>query len=338
MNSTKGKFAVLLVSLGTPAAPTAKSIRQFLRAFLSDPRVVEAPRVVWWCVLNVIILPFRPAKIGKIYQQLWAQYGDSPLRLIAGKQTQLLQKMLDDDVGTGQIRVFNCSTYMENRVDTVVASLADQDMERVLVLPLFPQYSATTTGAVYDLLAKTMLQLRNQPDLSIVKSYYSLTDYRKALAASVLEYWGQQDNPDLLLMSFHGIPQAYVDKGDPYLEHCTETAHNLAEDLNLDKKQWQMCFQSNVGKMEWLKPYASELLVTLAKQGIKRIDVVCPSFSSDCIETLYEISEENRFIFESSGGEQLRLIPCLNDRPDHILVMKNIVKQRFGMPNSSEER
>lgn len=324
------RLAVLLVHLGTPAEPTAKSIRKFLRRFLSDSRVVEVSRPIWLLILYLFVLPFRPAKLAPNYKRLWDQYGDSPLRLIAKKQHALLQQNLDISVGAGVIKIFTATSYSENSVAESLLAIKDQQIDKVVVLPLYPQFSATTTGAVYDQLADYIKLQRDLPELHIIKQYYQYPVYRRALACSVEEFWAQNGKAEILLCSFHGLPQSYVDKGDPYYGQCLETAENLAKDISLNEKQWAVCFQSQVGKAQWLKPYLSPLLRKLAGQGVKTVDVVCPSFSADCIETLEEIAEENRLIFEAGGGQRLRLIPSLNDREDHIDMMQKLLMPYLG--------
>jgi ferrochelatase len=321
------KYAVVLVYLGTPSKPAIKAVRVFLRRFLSDSRVVEAPKALWFFILNLIILPLRPAKIVKVYKKMWLEYGDSPLRLISQKQHDLLQAKLDEEYGCGTVSVYTATSYSENSIASTLEQIQQEKIGKVVVLPLYPQYSATTTGAVYDQVARYILKQRDLPELHLVKQYYDYPGYRQALAASVSQYWQANGPAELLLTSFHGIPQSYVDKGDPYYQQCVETARSLAQDLRLDDTQWRISFQSNVGRALWLKPYTSELLKELAEKGVKTVDVVCPAFSADCIETLDEIGEENRLVFESAGGQRLRLIPCLNDRDDHLELFKNRIKK-----------
>lgn len=324
------KYAVLLVHLGTPAEPTVSSVRKFLRSFLSDPRVIEVPRPIWFFILNLIILPVRPIKIAPIYKRVWDKYGDSPLRLIAKKQHGYLQERLDAHYGKDYIKVFTATSYAENRVGATLSRIQQLEIEKVVVLPLYPQFSASTTGAVYDQVAAYVQSQRNLPELHIAKQYFDRPSYQKALADSVSDYWQAHGKSDLLLISFHGLPQSYVDKGDPYYRQCLQTAENLAEKLSLEKGHWHACFQSNVGRAEWLRPYTSQLLQKIAGEGVKSVDVVCPSFSADCIETVEEIAEENRVIFETAGGKQLRLIPSLNDRDDHIKMMEEIISESIN--------
>ncbi len=287
-------------------------------------------RPLWLLILHLFILPMRPAKIAPNYKNLWDKYGDSPLRLIAKKQHELLQQRLDKSFGVGTIQVFTATSYAENRIEESLLTIKNLEIEKVVVLPLYPQFSATTTGAVYDRIADFIKSQRNLPELHIIKQYYQRPAYQSALANSVKEFWQKNGKAEILLSSFHGLPQSYVDKGDPYYKQCVKTAEDLAGNLMLDDKQWFICFQSQVGKAQWLKPYTSQLLRELAEQGIKTVDVVCPSFSADCIETLEEIKEENRLIFEAAGGQRLRLIPSLNDRHDHINMMHELVSSYLG--------
>lgn len=325
------KTAILLVSLGTPKTPARKDVRAFLAQFLNDPRVVEVPRVIWKLILNAFILPFRPAAIGKSYQALWAEHGDSPLRIIAKEQEQKLQAVLDK--GQRDIIVKAVMTYGEPAIADSIRSLEQQGVEKFVVLPLYPQYSGSTTAAVYDQVAKLTLASRNIADVSLIKSYYQQPSYIEALKNSVLDFWQQQGRGEFLLMSYHGIPQAYVDKGDPYYQHCLQTSENLARALGLNSDQWQMCFQSRFGKAQWLQPYTIESVAELGAKKIEKLDVICPAFAADCIETLEEIVIENGDEFKNHGGGELRLVPCLNARDDHIDCFKRIISPYLERPS-----
>lgn len=319
VNST----AVVIVHLGTPASPSSKDVRKFLKPFLSDRRVVEAPAILWWFVLNLFILPFRPRRVAKNYASLWQEYGDSPLRLYADKIEAALKARLSD----GNYRVVTAVSYGEPSISGVLDKLRAENFAEIIVLPLYPQYSATTTAAVYDQICHYQSQQREILDIRFIKQYCYETSYQNALRQSVTAFWQENGRGDSVLMSFHGVPKKYCDAGDPYYRQCIDTAKKLAADLNLADEQWNVSFQSRIGRLEWLRPYTSDVVVDLAQRGDKTVDVVCPSFSTDCLETLEEIADENNERFVAAGGTQLRLIPCLNDSPEHIEMMRELVLQ-----------
>lgn len=320
----KSPFAVILCNLGTPAAPTPAAVRAFLKPFLSDRRVVEAPRPIWWLILNAFILPFRPKPVAHAYQALWDEYGDSPLRLIAAKQVSKLKVQLQQACSGVEIPVDYAFTYGEPGIATQIDKYREQ-AETLLLLPLYPQYSCSTTAAIYDQVARYNLGQRDVADVYIIKDYYQQPAYRQALAASAQAFWQLNGRGDHLLVSYHGVPKAYADKGDPYYQQCLQTTEQLAEDLGLSVNDYTASFQSRLGKAEWLKPYTDETVKALARQGVKTLDVICPSFSIDCLETLEEIAVENAGYFTAAGGQTLRLIPCLNDQQMHIDMMAEIL-------------
>lgn len=324
------KVAVILMNLGTPQQPTTKSVKAFLKEFLSDTRVIEVPRLIWWFILRLVILPFRSPKVAKAYQSIWQQ-GNSPLRLITLRQVEKLQQRLNQEFGGESPLVCHAMTYGGPSLSNVVKQLQEKSIERTILIPLYPQYSATTTGSVYDQVANIYQNNRDIPDIEIVKHYHQNPDYIAAMSSSIRQFWEEHDGkPDRLLMSFHGLPQAYVDKGDPYYLQCIETAESIANALQLETNEWQVSFQSRLGRSQWLQPYTSEVLESWGGEGLQSVDVICPAFSVDCLETLEEISEENRSIFLQAGGKDFRYIPCLNDRDDHIEMMKNIVLNRLA--------
>jgi ferrochelatase len=325
VSETTKKKAVVLVNLGTPESPDAAAVRRFLKPFLSDRRVVEVPRPIWMLILHGFILPFRPASVAKVYQELWQEHGDSPLRIITVEQEQALQRLLGDAV-----TVRHAMTYGAPGIQQTIEQLQSTGHEQIVVIPMYPQYSASTTAAVYDQLARYTLATRDIADVQCIKYYYDHVLYRKAMFESVERFWQDKGKGDHLLMSYHGIPKSYVDKGDPYQKHCIQTSENLASDLNLNKALWSYSFQSRLGRAEWLKPYTIEHIEALARQGVKKLDVVCPSFSADCIETLDEIINENGEVFKAAGGEELRLIPCLNSDSLHIELLAALAQSRLG--------
>lgn len=317
-------IAVIIMNLGTPVQPTKKAVRAFLKEFLSDRRVVEIPRFVWWLILHAIILPFRTPRVTRAYQGIWRD-GESPLRLITRQQRDKLQQKLQQELGESAPAVHYAMNYAGPDLSSVIAGCQQQGVDRYLVLPLYPQYSATTTGSIYDQYARLIDRSRNIPQLTILRDYHQHPDYIDALAQSVLSQWQQTGKPQVLLMSFHGIPQSYVDAGDPYYEQCRRTANLLAEKLQLEEHQWTLCFQSRLGRAKWLTPYTSATVMKLAAENIKHVDVICPAFAADCLETLEEIEEENRELFQSGGGEKLYLVSCLNDNDAHIKMMANLL-------------
>jgi ferrochelatase len=326
------KTAVILMNLGTPTAPTASALRRYLREFLSDRRVVEIPRLLWYPILYGIILPFRPRKVVPGYEQMWREYGDSPLRVITARQVEQLQQRLardkeqDGELGGSEMPlVRSAMTYGEPKLHTVVAELRAQQVEHILVLPLYPQFSATSTGAIFDQVATLFQTSRDIPALNVVKHYHDHPLYIEALAQSVLAHWQQHGRAQKLLMSFHGIPQRNVVLGDPYRAHCEATAAFLAQRLQLDSSQWQLTFQSRLGRAEWLQPYTSATLQQWGTQKVASVDVICPAFATDCLETLEEIAVENRHVFQSAGGGNYRYIPCLNDDATHIELLRELV-------------
>ncbi len=319
------RWGVVLVNLGTPVRPESGAVRSFLREFLSDRRVVEIPRLIWWPILYGIILPWRPARVAKLYQQVWQSEG-SPLKVITERQVGALQALFDQREGEAAPSICYAMTYGAPKLKDQVARLQEQGVERIVVLPLYPQYSATTTAAVYDQYAE-LLRLRNVPNIQFNKDYSWRADYIAALAQSVRDYWQEHGRGQRLLLSFHGIPKRCVDLGDPYYEQCVATANDLAKALGLAGDEWALSFQSRLGKAEWLKPYTDKLLQQWGQQGVESVDVICPAFAADCLETLEEINGENRQLFLESGGKSFAYIPCLNDSSAHIEMMAAIISE-----------
>ena len=326
-NENTAPFGVLLVNLGTPDKADAPSVRRYLREFLSDPRVIHAPRLIWWCALNLVILLIRPPKVAKLYQTVWTNRG-SPLLAISQQQQQDLQSSLQQLTGQN-IPVELAMTYGNPGIDKGIANLMKSGIQRLIVLPMYPQYSGTTTAAVFDAIARNFRAYPNLPEMIFIRAYWQHPDYQQCLANSIDEYWQSHGKPDRLLLSFHGIPQSYEDQGDPYPQYSRDTARGVAERLGLLKDQWTESFQSRFGREEWVKPYTDVILQEWGEQDdIKRVDVVCPAFSADCLETLEEIAEQNKEIFLHAGGKEYHYIPCLNNRPDHIAFLSQLVLQR----------
>lgn len=322
------KSAVVLMNLGTPSAPTIASIRRYLREFLSDKRVVEIPRLIWYPILYGIILPFRPKRTVAAYQQLWQEHGDSPLRAISARQLDALAKYWCDHNGDDTQFRF-AMTYGEPSLSDVVDELRAQSVEHILVLPLYPQFSATTTGAIYDRVAALFQTRRNIPSINVLKQYFEHPLYIAALAHSVRAHWDKYGRAQRLLMSFHGIPRRNVELGDPYRAQCETTAQLLAQNLGLSAEEWSLSFQSRLGRAEWLQPYTSVMMKELGESKLVSVDVICPAFATDCLETLEEIAIENREIFQHAGGGEFRYIPCLNDAATHIELLAQLIAENL---------
>ena len=322
----KKRLGVVLANLGTPDAPTASAVRRFLREFLSDSRVIEVPKPVWWLILNAFILPFRPKRVARLYQSIWETNGNSPMRRILLEQSVKLQEQLDAAVPSADIRVVPAMTYGNPSLASALDGLMAEGVDQIIVLPLFPQFSATSTAPVYDAVARWQFGRRNLPSMVIIKDYFQHPVYIAALAASIQGHRLKHGTSEKLLFSFHGIPQPYDDKGDPYPERCHETARQVAAALNLPDDAWLCSFQSRFGFQEWVKPYTDASLESWGQQGVKSVQVLCPAFSADCLETLEEIAEENKEIFLHAGGKEYAYIPALNVRPDHIAMMTALVR------------
>jgi ferrochelatase len=322
---------VLLVNLGTPDAPTASAVRRFLKAFLSDPRVVEYPRLLWWLILNGVILRIRPSRSAKAYREIWTDDG-SPLMLHSQRLTDGVRERLEQRA-PGEYKVELAMTYGEPSITSAIDKLQKAGARRLLILPLYPQYSGTTTASVFDAVTSKLQGMRWVPESRFINQYHDEPGYIRALAASVREYWQQHGRGDHLLFSFHGVPRYTLDKGDPYHCLCQKTGRLVAEELELEEDQWTLSFQSRVGRDEWLRPYTDETVVELAGKGIGRLDVACPGFSADCLETLEEIAMQNAEFFEDAGGESLHYIPALNARDDHIDFLTTLIGQHtHGWP------
>jgi ferrochelatase len=318
---------VLLTNLGTPDSPAPRDVRRYLKQFLWDPRVVELARPLWWLVLNLIILNTRPRRSARAYAKVWTDEG-SPLLVISRRQHAALQAALDARLDT-PVRVALAMCYGNPSIPAGLAELRDAGVRRVLVLPLYPQYSATSGAAIFDAVTQELRRWRAVPELRFINDYYDHPAYIAALADSVRAFQAEHGVPERLLMSFHGIPQEYADKGDPYPCQCEVTAERLAQALGLTQVQWQFSFQSRLGPKDWLKPYTDRTLETLGRQGVKDVQVICPGFSADCLETLEEIAMENRDVFLEAGGTEYRYIPCLNDRPAHIDFLAQLVERHL---------
>lgn len=328
--------AVLLCNLGTPEAPTASALRPYLKQFLSDPRVVEVPRLIWWLILRLFILPFRPKASAKLYAQIWTKEG-SPLLSISREQQAALQQRLNAHYGEGQYQVHLAMNYGQPSFAHNLAAIRKQFSDQVIVLPLFPQYCAATTASAYDALSDELRKQRWVPSLRFINSYHDHPLYIEALKQSLLKDFEKNGWPQKLIISYHGTPKSYLEKGDPYYCFCMKTSRLLAEAIGLKETQYQSCFQSRFGKQEWLQPYTDVCLEHLPSEGVNDVALICPGFSADCLETLEEIAVENRDIFLQAGGERYRYVPCLNQESAHIDLLLALVKEN-NFVNISKEK
>ena len=326
-HGTPEKTGILLVNLGTPDAPTAQAVRPYLKQFLGDPRVVEIPRLVWWLILNGVILNVRPKKSAAKYASVWLKEG-SPLRVYTERQASLLQGYLGERT-SAPVVVDYAMTYGQPSIPDVLRKLKAQNCQRILVVPLFPQYAASSTAPVFDQVFGEMQRMRNMPAIRTIKHFHDHPGYIKSVAANINEYWMKHGRPEKLVMSFHGVPQYTLDKGDPYHCECHKTGRLVAEALGLTREQYTVSFQSRFGKAEWIKPYTTATLLELGKLKTRRVDVVCPGFVGDCLETLEEIAMEGKEDFQHAGGGEYHYIPCVNDRSDWIHALTDLVTENL---------
>lgn len=320
-NSNQPSFGVLVVNLGTPDAPTKSAVARYLKEFLSDIRVVDQPRWLWWLILNGIILRFRPRKVAKLYASVWDS--GSPLANYTEALAKKMESLLDG------IPVEYAMTYGNPSIQSASKRFRALGIKRLVVLPLYPQFSATTTAAAFDALAKQLKPCPDVPEITFIRDYHLDAGYINALAQSVNASIAKTGPSDLLLMSFHGIPQRYHRQGDPYPLECEATANALAEALNLQPEQWKLTYQSRFGREPWLMPYTDKTLESLPKEGIKNIHIICPGFAVDCLETLEEIQVENKEVFEGAGGEGYHYIPCLNDDQAHAEALAALIRKKM---------
>ena len=322
--ATKAKVTVILANLGTPDAPTASAVRRFLDQFLSDSRVIEIPKPLWQIILRLFILPFRPKRVAHAYEMVWGN--DSPMREILLTQVAALQQQLILQYPEFELNIVPAMTYGNPGIQPLLAELSQNPQDHIVLFPLFPQYSATSSAPLYDAFAKWIPKQRNLPGLSIIRDYYQHPLYIQALAQSVRDFRAEHGGAEKLLMSFHGIPQPYADKGDPYADRCRITGQLVAAELGLAEDEWAISFQSRFGKQEWVKPYTDTLLAEWAAQGVKSVQIMSPAFSADCLETLEELAIQNAELFLSQGGERYQYIPALNSRGDHLQLLNTLVQ------------
>ena len=324
-----GRIGVLLVNLGTPDSTGYWAMRRYLKEFLSDRRVIEENRLKWWLVLNLIILTVRPGRKGRDYDKIWnRERNESPLRTITRSQSDKLEEIMEKL--DRRVRVDWAMRYGNPSISSRLEALAAQDCGRILIVPLYPQYAAATTATVCDEAFRSLSAMRFQPTLRVAAPYYAEPVYIDALASSLNATVAKLSfRPEVIVASYHGMPEDYVDKGDPYFRHCSETTTLLRKKLKLDDERLIMTFQSRFGTAEWIKPYTDATVKSLAERGVKNLAVITPGFSSDCLETLEEIAMENAEIFRHAGGENFAAIPCLNDTPAGMAVIRDIVTREL---------
>ncbi|MEZ0232004.1 MAG: ferrochelatase [Methylophilaceae bacterium] len=321
------RTGILLINLGTPDAPTGQALRPYLKQFLSDRRVVEIPRAIWWLILNGIILNIRPKKSAEKYAQIWTDEG-SPLFVHTRKQAKLLEGFLSTKIESPYAVEYGMR-YGNPSVESAIEKLKAKNCNKILVFPLYPQYAASSSASAMDAVWHTLHHTRNVPAIRVIRDYHTHPAYIEALAQSVRAYWSENGRPDKLIMSFHGVPRYTIDKGDTYYSECQTTGKLLAQTLGLSEEQFVIAFQSRFGKAEWLKPYLAPMLIELGKKKLKRIDVICPGFSGDCLETLEEIAMEGKASFIQSGGGEFNYIPALNERDSWIDAMCDIALENL---------
>jgi ferrochelatase len=326
---------ILLSNLGTPDAPTTSAVRRYLAEFLSDGRVIELAKPLWWFILHGIILRTRPRRSAEAYSKVWTDEG-SPLLHISRKQTALISEELKRQI-SGPVQVELAMRYGKPSIASAMEKLRQANVERILIFPLYPQYSATTTASTFDAVAGVLKSWRNQPEIRTIKHYHDNPGYISALAESIRSHWAEHGKPEKLLFSFHGLPNKYFLAGDPYYCECHKTTRLVIEHLGLEDEQWSISFQSRLGLQEWLKPYTDKTLKEWGENGIKNVQIICPGFSADCLETLEEIKLQNRTFFLDAGGEKFSYIPALNDHSMHINALSDIIVQHCrGWPEFAD--
>lgn len=327
-HGTPRSTGILLINLGTPEAPTPSAVRTYLREFLSDRRVVEIPRLIWIPILYLFVLTRRPKASAARYRQVWMREG-SPLRVYTERQTSLVRGYLGDRLRV-PLTVDYAMRYGTPAISAKLKTLQSQGCDRILLVPLYPQYSASTTATAFDEAFATLARFRDQPEIRTIRHFHDDPAYIGALEQSVREFWMKRGQPEVLVISFHGVPRRSLELGDPYHCECQKTGRLLAEALGLEPAQYRVTFQSRFGRAEWLKPYTAETLVELGARGVDRVDVICPGFVSDCLETLEEIAIEGKEIFLKAGGREFHQVPCLNDRHDWIEALTGLIERNLA--------
>jgi len=333
-HDTPEKLGVLMINLGTPDAPQTAPVRRYLAQFLSDPRIIELPRWLWMILLHGVILRTRPSRSASAYREVWSEQDGSPLLSFSKRQCAALGHELNRRFGD-DVTIALGMRYGTPSVDAAITELAEQNVRRMIVLPMYPQYSGTTTASVFDAVTSHLQQTRWIPEMRFINQFCDDAQFIRALADSVRRSWQEHGRGDLLVTSYHGIPKRYLLAGDPYHCLCHKTSRLLAEELGIGQDQMRVVFQSRVGREEWLRPYCDETMKALPNEGVKSIDVLCPAFSADCLETIEEINGENREYFMDNGGERFTYIPCLNDDAAHIEFFADLIERHAqGWPET----
>jgi ferrochelatase len=328
VHGTAPRTGVLLINLGTPEAPTPEAVRPYLREFLSDPRVVEIPSVLWQPILHLFVLTRRPRASAKRYRQIWMKEG-SPLKVYTERQTLLLRGYFGERHRAEEVVIDYAMRYGQPSIGGRIEALRGQGCERILLLPLYPQYSSSTTATAFDVAFAALGQMRNQPEARTVRHFHDDPGYIGALAARIRDSWAKRGRPVVLVMSFHGAPARTLRLGDPYHCECQKTGRLLAAALDIAETDYRVTFQSRFGRAEWLKPYTADVLVELGKRKVSRVDVVCPGFVSDCLETLEEIAIEGKGLYQQAGGDEFFYIPCMNDQHEWISALTDLVERNL---------
>ena len=318
-NKNSPLAGVLLANLGTPTAPERKPVAKFLREFLSDPRVVDLPRYLWLPLLNLVIIPLRASRSAAAYRKIWWPEG-SPLLILTRR---LADRLAEDLAGLARVEIG--MRYGEPSIRAGLKSLREGGVEKLTIIPLYPQYSGTTTTSIYDAVDKALLEMNWSPEIERVSDYHQQTAWVKAVADSIRQFRDSNGSAERLIFSMHGIPKRFVANGDPYEDQCRKSVQAIADAMGLKESEWLLCYQSRVGREPWLQPYTDLTLKSLAESGVKHVQVACPGFAVDCLETLEEIAMQNDELFRESGGEKLEYIPALNDSADHVQVMRGMV-------------
>ena len=328
-HGTPNSVGILLVNLGTPDDTKTSSVRRYLRQFLSDPRVIEVPKVIWWFVLNLFILPFRPSKSAEAYKEIWTKEG-SPLLLYSEEITKKIQKSFNERELKNDFHVELAMSYGKPSIENSLNKLRKKNVRRILLLPMYPQYSSTTTGSVFENVTKVLSKQRWIPEFRHINQYHDNKAYIETISDSIKEFWKSNGTSDRLLFSFHGLPKKMLLEGDPYHCQCYKTARLVSEKLELSENDWFVSFQSRLGPTKWLEPYTDETLKSWGEKKSGVVDVICPGFSVDCLETLEEIAMENAEYYEEAGGKKLRYIPALNSQQKHISFLINLIEKNIS--------
>jgi len=318
---------ILLVNLGTPEAPTPKAVRAYLREFLSDPRVVEIPRALWLPILHLFVLTTRPKASAARYEKIWTQDG-SPLRIYTYRQAALLRGYLAER-RRPDVWADYAMRYGSPSVASMLEEMRERNCERILLVPLYPQYAASTTASALDAARRALARMRSPPEVRAIQHFHDDPGYIEAVAQSLRDWWMKRGRPDLLVMSFHGVPRRTIERGDPYYRECQETARLIGETLGFVPERYRVCFQSRFGRAQWLEPSTADTLRELGRQRLETVDVICPGFVSDCLETLEEIAIEGKALFREAGGGELRYVPCLNDRHEWMAALTDMVERNL---------